>query len=128
MQKSSLIDRFRSGKRLDLRAGVRGRDHQSCDRRTGLKRRLHRAVITNLKRVVWGRTRGISHRNILRCNHVNRSRTALLHLDRPNNLAFFEFSKNADKLKADYLKKIEKSEAVLAGLYKELKLILAVNQ
>lgn len=45
-----------------------------------------------------------------------------------NNLSFFEFSKNADKLIADYQKKIKKSEKLLEELNAKLKLIHAVNK
>ncbi len=44
-----------------------------------------------------------------------------------NNLEFFGFSKNADKLKAEYQKKIDKAEAELKDLNAKLKLILTAN-
>lgn len=44
-----------------------------------------------------------------------------------NNLEFFGFSKNADKLKAEYQKKIEKGEVELKDLNSKLKLILSAN-
>lgn len=44
-----------------------------------------------------------------------------------NNLEFFGFSKNADKLKAEYQKKIDKAEIELKDLTSKLKLILAAN-
>jgi hypothetical protein len=44
-----------------------------------------------------------------------------------NNLEFFGFSKNADKLKAEYQKKIDKGEAELKELSAKLKLILSAN-
>jgi hypothetical protein len=44
-----------------------------------------------------------------------------------NNLEFFGYSKNADKLKAEYQKKIDKAEAELKDLNAKLKLILAAN-
>lgn len=44
-----------------------------------------------------------------------------------NNLEFFGFSKNADKLRAEYQKKIDKGEAELKELNAKLKLIMAAN-
>lgn len=44
-----------------------------------------------------------------------------------NNLEFFGFSKNADKLKAEYQKKIDKGEVELKELNAKLKLILSAN-
>ncbi len=40
-----------------------------------------------------------------------------------NNIEFFGFSKNADKLKADYMKKVEKAELELKDLVGKLKII-----
>lgn len=40
-----------------------------------------------------------------------------------NNIEFFGFSKNADKLKADYMKKVEKAELELKDLVAKLKII-----
>lgn len=44
-----------------------------------------------------------------------------------NNLEFFGYSKNADKLRAEYQKKIDKGEAELKELNAKLRLILAAN-
>ncbi|WP_367915377.1 DUF349 domain-containing protein [Leadbetterella sp. DM7] len=44
-----------------------------------------------------------------------------------NNLEFFGYSKNADKLRAEYQKKIDKSEAELKELNAKLRLIVAAN-
>lgn len=44
-----------------------------------------------------------------------------------NNLEFFGLSKNADKLKAEYQKKIDKAEVELKDLTAKLKLILAAG-
>lgn len=44
-----------------------------------------------------------------------------------NNLEFFGYSKNADKLKAEYQKKIDKGEAELKELNAKLRLIMAAN-
>lgn len=44
-----------------------------------------------------------------------------------NNLEFFGYSKNADKLRAEYQKKIDKGEAELKELNAKLRLIVAAN-
>ncbi len=44
-----------------------------------------------------------------------------------NNLEFFGYSKNADKLRAEYQKKIDKGEAELRELNAKLKLIITAN-
>lgn len=44
-----------------------------------------------------------------------------------NNLEFFGYSKNADKLRAEYQKKIDKGEVELKELNAKLRLILAAN-